>query len=289
MARLLIAGLAGVALAGAVQGRAPTTERLGPFELGPGPERRLTVVAAYRTATNAPPGDDKTLASWRIQDAAAAVLFERTIDHSQQDNESVAITRATVLHGPSRRFLLVELGYLPSAPSAGAVYHVFGFDRRGRLREMAKLAQYGKGVLNAPDAAGRLALAEGRYLDLGVWTSWFAMTFRYAYDEGREAFVPHNRCAPVREAVFSRELREELAARRDNVVALYARPEDPSPRERVVVTPAHRIEPLEACVPAPPAEGDVAADTVVLRVRIDGKEGWVRAADFHRLGIQQAG
>ena len=266
-------------------------ERLGPFALGPAAQQGLRVVANYQEPADLRLGD-RTLASWSVEDATGAVLFQQIVDPERQPEEFAdlnVIQRATVLYGAQRRFLFVEISYLPSAPGGGAFYYVFGLDRQGKFREMAKLIQDGKGVLNRPDAAGRIPLAEGRYLDLAVWTSWFEMTFRYAYDGGREALVPRKRCSAVAGAVFSREYLQELIARRDNVVPVYARPEDRTPRERIAVTPAHKIELLQACAGAPPRQGHVDEEKVVLQIRINGKGGWVRPADFHRLGIQQAG
>jgi hypothetical protein len=269
----------------------PGMERLGPFVLGPTARDRVTVVANYREPDTGWEEEKKTLTSWMILDANGAQLFHQIVDSQRHPEEFAAnnvIARATVLLGQQRRFLLVELFYLPSAPGGGLIYYVFGVDRTGKLRQLARLIQDGDGLRNRPGADGQMRLAEGRYLDLGVWTSWFEMTFRYEYDEAREEFAPRNRCSAVRRVTIRREIVEEHVAGRDNTILLH-RDLQASPAEPITVTPTRQVQPLQACVSAAPPLGSLGERTLFLQIRIDGKEGWVDESDFPRLGLQQAG
>jgi len=271
---------------------APGVERLGPFVLGPAGQYRVTVVANYGEPSDKSQDAEKTLTSWGIQDAKGVRLFHEVVDPERHREEFASINvieRVMVLVGQRGRFLLVELSSLPSAPSGSAIYYVFGFNRAGRFRRVARLVQNGEGLRNRPAPDGQIRLAEGRYLELGVWTSWFEMTFRYEYDERREEFVPQNRCSAVREFQVVPERIEERVVRQDNIITLYRQPDARAPTERIAVTPALKVRPLQACVGGAPGHVHVGEGRLFLQIRIDGKEGWVREPDFFRLGLEQAG
>lgn len=269
---------------------APKVEKVGPFALGPGPGRRLTVVANYQPVTSKAFEGEDTVTSWTIQDAAGVTLFREVLDSAKPEVADVnTIRQAAVLVGQGRRFLVVEMDQQPSAPGGGEIYFIFGFDRAGKLRQLARLVNDGESLLKSPGPGGGIRLADGRYFDIGDWTGWFTMIHRYEYDETREEFISKNRCAPVRDATFSSGMLEERIATRDKVIALHRVMDPASPAERIPVTLATKVQLLQACfVPSNPSPQEQ-LKIYFLQIRIDGKEGWIEEEDFFRIGLQQAG
>ncbi len=276
----------------AVQQTPPSKlEKLGAFALGPAPGQRLTIIANYRPASK-PFEGDQTLTAWTIQDATGTTLFRQVIDpetHPEQFAEVTMIQSAGVLVGQGRRFLLVEMGEEPSAPPGGASYLVFAFDRAGKLKQLARLMTVGAGLMKKPGPTGEIPLNDGRYVDVADWTSWFYVTYRYAYDDARETFVSNNRCSSVRGATFLPEVLQERIAERDNLITLRRSMDATSPGQRIAVTPATKVQLLQACFVPVSRSPNEQTKSYFLQIRIDGKDGWIAEDDFRRIGLQQAG
>ena len=276
----------------AFQRAAPSkTETYGPFALGPAPGQRLTVIANYAPAAK-PFDDELTVTTWSIRDATGTTLFHQVIDpekHPEQFATVTIISSAGVLVGSHRRFLLIDTAEEPSAPPGGSGYLVFGFERAGKLKQVARLTTDGPGLMKKPGPTGEVPLNDGRYFDVAEWTSWFYTTSRYEYDDATEAFVTKNRCSSARDATFSPEMLQERIAERDNVITLRRSMDTTSPAERITVTPASKVQLLQACWVAASRSSNDQTKTYFLNIRIDGKNGWIAEDDFRRLGLQQAG
>lgn len=298
VAVLATSGTAGDALDNACLGRGgrfaqvePKTVQLvsrpGPFVLGPEPRHRLTVELIERELRRSTGGEpERTLESWTIRDELGAALArgDYPVAFAGERFEGTATARPWLVKGNRRTFLLLGIDLEPCNPACVSSL-VFGFDRAGKFRKLAHFELSGVGP--APDASGQIGLLEGRYLETGPsLLEYFRLTFRYEWDEAREAFVARNRCGPPEGLRFQRELLEERPAGEDTV-SLFARPDPKAPAQRVKVASVARIEFLEGCVDAPPPT-DGRSDwlpTPWLRVRIDGREGWIGVEDFPRVSL----
>ena len=291
---VLLAGWGGDGL---VIGGEPTKviERSGRFVLGDRPAERLTLLAAYEEEPPNPDADQRrTLESWTVKDATGATLAHESRDvHRMPDGqfEFIVSLGAHVVKGARKNFLLLQFWEEPSAPPGGSTYVFYGFDRNGRFRRLGEFVQFGAGILNKPGRDGVIALAEGRFIDLGVWHYRFGMKFRYEYDAARDTFVARNRCSAVADPLTTRAAAHiaELAGDNANRVTLFARATPMAPTRQITLAPTTKIDYLRACVDAPPAPESPKDLTAWLHVRIDGREGWVREPDFERLGLEEAG
>lgn len=262
------------------------SERLGPFPLGVDPEHRVRVVATYREIVGEQrPDFAKTLESWTVEDERGALLFRESTPAGDA-GWSVWLSAALVT-GP-RPFLLIRLEALPSAPSEGTTYLVFGFDRRDRFRRMGKFVKRGAGLRNPSDGTGRIALVNGRYLELGVWLHYFGLTFRYAYDETQQEFVLQNRCGPAEDVSVDRQPAEHAGPAR-RTITLFARPEKGTRLKQITLVYPVALTVSEACVEVPPESTGAPPRGQWLRVKINGDEGWVSEPEFDRLGLVGSG
>ena len=285
--------LAAAALAGAtgMAWDSPRIERypeqFGPFTLGPEPGQRVTVVAVYQRLLDAKEfWRATTLEYWSIQNESRAILVRGRESTKTQPPGEFAEAKgiaAHLLEGRGRPMLLLVFGVVPSGPSSGITYRVYGFDKRGAFREALTLEPFGDGVMNPIDAkTGKIVLAEGRYLDVSESLGSFAMRVRYEYDEASHRFAASNSCSPV---LHPRLTRESAPARAERVL-LYESPKAGSPRRTVELTERSRVKFLEACTAR---FGPSKTSDLWLRVDVDGVTGWTVESEFPKLGLESGG
>lgn len=233
---------------GEVTPQEPTriVRRSPPFALGAEPRHRVTIEWTWieqKVVWPTGSGSMRGLESWIIRDALGTTLAREDLDPRAGHEEAWA----SLVKGARRTFLLLGFSFYMSAPGTGTYYLIFGFDRSQKLRKVGEFHQVGRGLLNRLDAEGHVLLSEGRYVEIGEsMNCYFEMTFRYEYDEAREAFVARNRCGPP-EGLF---LRERPPGQ--YTVSLFARPDSKVPQQEVKVTSSARLEFPEACVDTPP-------------------------------------
>lgn len=281
----LLAGPAAWAAAPpATVGLTREVESLGPFALGPEPERVLTVRGITETLPDAPSVVWKrTLTRYEVADGRGRLLYlenlPATFDPAGGFDQEVGMDAALVRGGP-RRFLLIRQHYVPSAPNSGTSYHFFGFDTRGRFKRLGgPIGQAGEGLRNPIDPASKtLELIEGKYLEFGEWTGTFSLIRRRQFVEREERFDLAGLCGPV-------EVEPQTPG--EGAVPLYAMPAPLAPRETIRVGPASRIEFLEGCLGYGVREPDRYVPW--LRIRINGKTGWVPPEAVPTLGLPEAG
>ncbi len=267
-------------------------EQFGPFTLGREPGQRVTVVGVFQRLLDAKEyWRATTLEYWSIQNETRAILARgRESTKTQPPGEFVEAKglSAYLLEGRGRLMLLLVFGVVPSAPTSGVSYRIYGFDRHGEFREALSLQPYGDGVMNPIDArSGKIALAEGRYLDVSEWLGSFALRIRYEYDEATHRFTPRNGCAPPMNALFDKDgVRAAIERGGDSRLEMYESPKTGAAKRTIRLTEKSRVKLIEACTAR---FGPSKAPDLWLKVDIDRTTGWVVEAEFGKLGLGAPG
>lgn len=164
-----------------------STETYGPVALGDQPDwwwsRRHT--RRQRTCPRKA-GSEPSRASASAP-RPGGLLYQQTLDTKLVVVEGfegeTSVGSARELRGKTRRFLLLTLNYVPSAPSSGTDFLIYGFDRRGRFRHFGPaLGHPGTEIKNRVDASGTVVLLrEGKYLDMSEWTGSFVLILPWEF------------------------------------------------------------------------------------------------------------
>ena len=301
----------------AQQGTAPLENfdrQLGPFEIQ---KQQFTVVLHSKRIAGSTEADfGETLARLEIKDAGGTVHYQKTFPYEVEGDRFFETTDASaqLLQGKQGSGLLVTYGTLPSTPLGGSSYQVFGlFSGPPSAPLIGKLVPFSKPIF----AEGQLLeekpgekvvqtseepKLQGDVLHFRVWTGnffviiplrilWFQNTMGLAW-----------RCQKMKPRGPQRlcELRVEAnrAPQEDEMtfVRLHPEPEEEmGTADHVVVKKDSQVEFLAVeaeTVWSEDAEGVglSTAEDPWLKVRIDGKEGWIHTQeDFMAIGLPQAG
>lgn len=257
---------------------------LGPFALGPGPEAQVSVRTTTETLQRAPATVwGQTLTRFEILDGRGRLLYlenlQVVLTPPEGFSEELSLDAAAI-RGKDRRYLLLFMGFDPSVPNSGTSYHFFGFDQQGRFKRFgAPIVQNGTGLMNPVDQKQKIVdLIEGKYLEFSEWTGTFGQILRWQFVEQSQAFEPVKLCGPV-------EVQPQTPE--DATISLFASPAPKAPRQSLRVSTTSRIEFLEGCRNYGVADPTKYAPW--LRIRIDGKEGWVPYEDTPKLGLPESG
>jgi hypothetical protein len=257
---------------------------LGPFAIGPGPEGQVSIRTTTETLQRAPATVwGQTLTRFEILDGRGQLLYlenlQTVLTPPEGFSEEVSLD-AAVIRGKDRRYLLLFMGFDPSAPNGGTIYHFFGFDQQGRFKRFgAPITQNGTGLMNPVDQKQKMVdLIEGKYLEFGEWTGTFSQILRWQFVEQTQAFEPVKLCGRV-------EVQPQTPE--EATIFLYASPGPKFSRQSVRVSATSRIEFLEGCRNY--GVSDPTKYAPWLRIRIDGKEGWVPYEDTPKLGLPESG
>jgi hypothetical protein len=288
-------------------------QRLGPYSLGPLslPSQDFVVVLRDKRLPDARPDnpDGTTIASIEIVDAGGTVRYEERIAYSVERGSFAESCSASVdlLKGSVASGLLIGVGCVPSAPDAGDTWEIFGLVN-GRLMRFGKpFTTTGElvGLLPTPVArSGNAVSIRPDVLQLKIWTGNFRVTAPVRVDWLQGRLLPGERCfhqtdQGLREEGCELAVDVERHPVSDEMtfVRLFVEPDDGMGiPQHVVVGKDSKVEFLAARVKI---DWDDTQDVVFLsvddaftwlRVRIDGKEGWVHTQeDFAALGVPQAG
>lgn len=244
---------------------------------------------------------EETVRRFRIIDEGGVVQFEEEQPEPEAAPHGFRRTVAVAVHpvsGASGAALLLERQQLPSAPLTGVTLQLLG-ERDGRLQPLAPPLSY-YGVMQEPsdDGAGTFVLDEGDLLYLDLWRYHFGATLPLRL---RLSCMPgSDRCiepAPGRlagDTVFGTldvtvNMREPEAG---EFITLYAEPGAES-GQRVPVHADSDIQVVEAAARVSLRSSDT-LDVILrnehLRIRIDGREGWIRGPEaFEAIGLPAAG
>jgi hypothetical protein len=268
------------------------TRELGPFTLD---SLSYTLVLSVLQHAGA-----ETVQRFTIVDDSGRVHFEETLDApvaAPHGFEATATLRALYIEGVTGRGVLLIRERQPSAPLTGVTYQIFGQGSDQLQPLTAPLSWYGEQPLQDTTARA-LRLDLGDVLMLQLWRFHFGVTlplrFDLACEPGADTCV-QPAATPAPDAPefglleVDAELREPQAR---SYITLLAQP-GAANGARVPVHADSRIQVLQAAARVSLRAGgtlDVIVRDEHLRVRIDGREGWIRGPeDFEAIGLQAAG
>jgi len=288
-------------------------KRMGPFKIN---DTEFTVILKLMKYQGASKGFDETVESFSIVDKEGDVHYQKSFDVEYGNGrfaESVGIS-AYALDGRGRKSFLYESGKLkefipkrhvgeglilyygvtPSAPSSGASCQVFTLKGEHLVPLFSPLTVYGR-IYELPQGSNpnALILFDGNTMKFGVWTGWFEVIVPVKVLDGL-------RVAPLHyNSTFGYNAFDVIVERRhseeETFVRFFNHPEISSIPRHVIIKKDTEVEFLWAyarvSIESGGAECVISIDEMPwLKVRIDGKEGFVRdAEDLLALGIHPAG
>ena len=284
------------------------TQQLGPFPVG---NQRFTVFLRRKHITGVTVPDPEfqtTLAAMEIRDQQGRLRFEQAFRYEASDSEFPDILDATVelLQGRERAGLLVTYSSLPSTPLGGSSWQILGlFD--DSLVPFSKAITLDGDLLGSPgDSTILHTVAEpgldAEVINFKIWSGNFFVVYPVRVDFVLAKAMPAWRCTvmtprEIRTACSYRVVADRSPSTAElTFVRLFGEPaENSGTPEHVVIRQASRIEILAA-------QGEIQwqedadnvglnpGDDFWLKVRIDGKEGWIHTQeDFEAIGLPQAG
>jgi len=281
-------------------------ERKGPFTCG----GQNFMVVTHNKRVPGKQGDFvQALASLDISDASGVVVHHEEFPHAVENGDfsescSVSVNPITGSNGAG---LLLDTGCLPSAPMSGGPWQVFGIVN-GRLAPVGKPlyaeGEMGDFVPGKVNHVGNLIQILPDQLRVRLFTGYFfiSVPVRVNWLEGKLALAQHcfyqtghgvaeGGCEMPIEGVERHAGEQELT-----FVRMF------SESNEQIGTPAHvvvkkdsRVEILAGKVLVTWEEGKDGiglgvSDDIWVKVRIDGKEGWIHSdEDLQAIGLYRAG
>src|SRR6267142_683882 len=281
-------------------------ERKGPFTFG---GQTFTVVAHNKRVPGKQGDFAQALASLDIADAVGAVLHHEEFPDAVQNGEftetcSVSVNQITGSNGAG---LLLDTGCLPSAPLSGGPWQIFGI-LNGKLAPIGKPlyaeGEMGDFVPGKVNHMGNLTQILPDELRIRLFTGYFfvSVPVRVNWMQGKLALAQHcfyqtgrgmaeGGCEMPIEGVERHPGEQELT-----FVRMFTESnEQIGPPAHVVVKKDSRVEILAGKVLVTWEEGKDGiglgvADDIWVKVRIDGKEGWIHSdEDLQAIGLYRAG
>ena len=277
-------------------------------EIGPLKVRNqsFTVVLHAKRVGGTGPDLDlrETVVRMEIRNQAGNTQYEKSFPYRVQGggfDETLGIT-ARLLEGSEGTGLLVDYGWLPSAPLEGVTYQVFGIFG-GRLVPFGKpLSVEGELVEPKPqEAAVRTSTEpglEGDVLDFRVWADNFSVIIPVRVNWMMGQVRPAWRCVGLqgrRPLCPYRVEADRVAQEEMTFVRLWSEAEEGGIARHVVVRKNSKVEFLAAEAEQVWQEAGEevrlgVSEDVWLKVRIDGVEGWIHTQeDLQAIGLPQAG
>jgi len=281
-------------------------ERQGPFLLA---GREFTVVLHYKRSPHGGGLGSRALVSLVIRDAAGTVHYKESFSYAVERGTFTEMCSATVslLRGSNGTGLLVDSGCLPSAPLAGGPWRILGVVG-GKLVPFGKPlvtgGELGEFVPGAIYRTGNQTLVLADVLRLRVWTGYFFVSVPVRIDWRGGTLALGQRCMYQ----TGRGLAEEgcevpvdgaQVAQRDQemtFVRMFRESNERSgPPAHVVVKMNSTVEVIAGKVAiiwdeGPEAVSISVGDDVWVKVRIDGREGWIHTPeDLNAVGLFASG
>jgi hypothetical protein len=286
-----------------------TEERTGPFKIDGRDFKLVRKVLRWEGALN---GYDETVQSITIVDEQGNAHFQKSFLVDQGETafmESVSVSAFALdsrgLKGfrmeagglkefPQKNVpgagLIVYYGVWPSAPLSGSICQVFALKGDRLTPLFSPVTVYGQ-IYDLPQGSSPNSrkLFEGDTMRFGVWTGWYEVIVPVkVFDKLRVVPLHYNMTSGLYafEAVVRRRPSDE-----DTFVRFFLSPEESTIPRHVIVRKDSKIEFLWAYARPAIRSGSIALDgNPWLKVRIDGREGYVRdPEDLLALGLRQAG
>ena len=287
--------------------------RMGPFKLN---DREFTVMLKLMKYQGAPKWFDETVKSFSIMDKEGKVHYQKSfniVSGNGRFAESIGIS-AYALESCDRKYFHYESGRLkedvfqgcvseglilyysvdPSAPSAGVSCQVFALKGEQLVPLFSPLTVYGK-IYELPQGSNPNArrVFDGNTMRFGVWTGWFEVIVPVKVLD-RLRVVPLHHYLTFGYDAFDVKV-ERRPSEEETFVRLFEYPAISSIPRHVIIKKDTKVEFLLAyarvSIKSGGAESAISIDAMPwLKVRIDGKEGFVRdEEDLLSLGIHPAG
>jgi hypothetical protein len=287
--------------------------RLGPFKVN---EKEFTIILKLMKYQGASKDFDETVESFSIVDKEGEVHYQKSFDVVYGNGrfaESVGISaygldskdRKGFLHESGRVKeiiskehegvgLILYYGVTPSAPSSGVSCQVFTLKGEHLIPLFSPLTVYGR-IYELPHGSTpkALRLFDDNTMKFGVWTGWFEVIVPVKVLDSLKV-VPLHYSSTFGYNAFDVAV-ERRPSEEETFVRFFNHPEVSSIPRHVIIKKDTKVEFLWAyarvSIGSGGAESVISIDeTPWLKVRIDGKEGFVRdAEDLLALGIHPAG
>jgi hypothetical protein len=299
----------------AMQNAAPAAATLEDFERRIGPlvlkgQSFTVILHGKRVRATRPidPDSQQTVVGLEIRDAGGNVHYQRSFAYEVAGGafaETLDVT-AQVLEGSQGAGLLLTYGELPSAPLGGQSWQVFGLFDRKLVPFSKRIFADGNLVNSGPDARVVRASREPNFqpdvVHVRVWVGNFFVIVPLRVDwllaKMRPAWICSKltRNGPKPLCEYQVESDRHPSEEDLTFVRLFAEADEGfGTPAHVVVKKDSRVEIL-----ATEAQVDWEEDTDAvkiniagdpwLKVRIDGKEGWIHTQeDFEAIGLPQTG
>jgi hypothetical protein len=282
-------------------------ERKGPFLLG---GQSFTVVLRSKRLPGKTGADSEALASLDILNAGGAVQHHEDFPHAVENGAFTDTCSAGIepLYGSNGQGLLLDTGCVPSAPLSGGPWQVFGVVK-GRLipfgKPMVAEGEMGTFTPGSINRIGNLTQILPDVLNIRLFTGYFfvSVPIRIDWMSGKLALGQHcfhqtgrgfaeGGCEMPVEGVERHPSDQEMTFVRLFNEANEASSGTPA---HVVVKKDSTVEFLSASVltkweEGPEVVGLSAGEDIWVKVRIDGKVGWIHTdEDLNALGLYRSG
>jgi hypothetical protein len=252
--------------------------------------------------------DSQTLASLEIRDATGAVQHQESFPHALERGAFPETCAADVrlLSGSNGKGLLIDLGCLPSAPLSGGPWQIVGVVG-GKLvpfgKPLVTEGELGEFVSGAINRIGTLTQILPDMLKVRVWTGYFFVSVPVRVDwlQGQLALGQH--CLyqtghGMAEEGCEMPAEEAQPAPREQEITFVRMFQESNQRSgppaHVVVKKDSRVEVVAGKVlstwEGPEAVHLSVGEDLWVKVRIDGKEGWIHTPeDLNTIGLFASG
>ena len=281
-------------------------ERQGPFRLD---GQDFTVVLHYKRAPRDGGLGSRALVSLDIRDDAGTVQYQQSFSYTVEGGTFSEICSAGIklLSGSNGTGLLIESGCLPSAPLTGGPWQIVGVVG-GKLvpfgKPLVTEGEWGGFVPGAINRTANLTRVLPDVLRLRVWTGYFfvSVPVRIDWREGKLALGQH--CMRQTGSGLAEEgcevsVDEARVIHRDQemtFVRMFRESNERSgPPAHVVVKMDSTVEVIAGKVAIiwderPEVISISAGEDVWVKVRIDGREGWIHTLeDLNAAGLFASG
>jgi hypothetical protein len=234
--------------------------------------------------------DEETVGSVKIVDENGKTRFSKSFPVARVHEAERHLVDAKLLEGREHQVLEITYENLPSAPGTGESVQLFAL-RNGTLQPLdPEPLEFHGGLADLPAGQSKNSkrLLENDSLRIYAFTNFFYIVtpvrvnwkdFRLEQQDSGEFDVADQPPYQIYPDIES-----------ERFIHLYPSPDKKTTPVGVNITPQSHVQLLKArFIAAPPDEHDSANDTW-LKIRIDGKEGWILGVDdYTAVGLSFAG